>query len=69
VTGQSRQVGLTCQPGWLSLDRTERTGLPGHRTGIQRAVDKNVWAEQLIGQLRKGSRDRIAGMGQPGQDN
>jgi hypothetical protein len=31
----------------VSLDRTERTGLPGHDTGIKRAVDKSVWAEQL----------------------
>jgi hypothetical protein len=23
-TGQSRQVGLTCQPQWMSLDRIER---------------------------------------------
>jgi hypothetical protein len=37
---QSRQVSLTGQPGWVSLDRTERIGLPGHDSGVKRAVDK-----------------------------
>ncbi len=46
-TGQSGQIGLTGQPGRVHLDRTERTGLPGHDSGIRRAVDKVAWAEQL----------------------
>jgi hypothetical protein len=39
-TGQSRQVSLTRPPGLVRLDRTERTGLPEHDSGIKRAVDK-----------------------------
>ncbi len=50
---------MTGQPGWVSLDKTERTGLPGHDSGIKRAVDKGVWAEQL----EKDSWDRTAGRG------
>ncbi len=69
-TGQSRQASLTGHPGWVSLDRTERTGLPGHDSVIKSAVDKGVWAEQLeqdswegqhtarTGQLGLDSQDR-----------
>jgi hypothetical protein len=31
----------------VSLDRTERTEQPEYDSGIKRAVDKGVWAEQL----------------------
>jgi hypothetical protein len=48
----------------VSLDRTERTGLPGHDSNIKRAVDKGVWAEQLD----QDSWDRAAGTGQLGQN-
>jgi hypothetical protein len=39
-TNQSGQIGLTGHPGWVSLDRTERTRLPGHDSGINKAVDR-----------------------------
>jgi hypothetical protein len=29
----------------MSLDRKERTGIPGHYSGVRRAVDKGVFAE------------------------
>jgi hypothetical protein len=48
----------------VSLDRTERTGLPGHDSGIKRAVDKGFWAEQL----EQDSWDRAAGTEQPGRN-
>jgi hypothetical protein len=59
-TGQCGQVSLTGLPGWASLDMTERTGLPGHDNRIKRALDKDVWAEQL----EQDSRDWTAGTGQ-----
>ncbi len=78
-TGQPGQVSLTGHPGWVSLDRTERTGLPRHDSRIQRAVDKGVWAEKLekdrwyktawTGQPGQDSRDRIARTGKPGQES
>ncbi len=46
----------------MSLDRTERTGLPEHGNDIKRAVDKGVWAEP-----EQDSWDRAAGTGEPGQ--
>jgi hypothetical protein len=62
----------------VSLDRTERTELPEHDSGIKRAVDKGVRAEKLgldswyrtawTGQPGQDSRDRTARTGQPGQD-
>ncbi len=54
-TGQSGQVSLTGHPGWVSLDRTERTGLPGHDRVIKGAVDNGFGAVQF---------SRIAGTGQ-----
>jgi hypothetical protein len=69
--GQSGQVSLTGHPRWVSLDRTERTGLPGHDSGIKRTVDKGVWAEQLeqdSWDKAAHSWDRTAGIGQLGQD-
>ncbi len=39
-------------------------GLPGHKCGIKRAVDKGVWAEQL----EQDSWDKAAGTGKLGQD-
>jgi hypothetical protein len=56
---------VTGYPGWVNLDRTERTGLPGHDSGVKRAVDMGVWAEEL----EQDSWDRIAGTGQQGQDS
>ncbi len=56
----------------MSLDRTERTGLPRHDSGINRAVDKGVWAEQLEQDSRDRaahSRERTAGTGQLGQNS
>ncbi len=47
----------------MSLDRIERRALPGHDSGIKRAVNKRVWAEQL----GQDSWDRAAGTGQPGR--
>jgi hypothetical protein len=63
-TGQSGQVSLTFQPGWVSLDKTERIELPGYDSDIKRAVDKGAWAEQL----EENIWDRVAGTGQPGWD-
>ncbi len=34
-------------PGQVSLDRTEMTGLPGHDSGVRRAVANVAWAGQL----------------------
>ncbi len=48
----------------MSLDSTEKTGLPGHEYGIKRAVDKGVWAEQM----EQDSWDRAAGTGKLGRD-
>jgi hypothetical protein len=63
----------------VSLDRTERTELSGHDSGVKIPVDKGVWPEQLeqdnwdrtawTGQPGQDSRDRTAGTGQPGQDS
>jgi hypothetical protein len=64
-TGQPGQVSLSGHPGWVSLDRTERTGLPGHDSHIKRAVDKGVWAEKL----EKDSWYMTAWTGKPGQDS
>jgi hypothetical protein len=62
----------------MSLDRTERTGLTGHDSGIIRIVDKGVWGEQRkqdswdtaagTGQLGRDDRDRTVVAGQPGQE-
>jgi hypothetical protein len=65
-------VNLRGQPEWVSLDKTERTGLLGHDSDIKRAVDKGVWAEQLeqtagTGQQGQDSQDGTAGTGQPGR--
>jgi hypothetical protein len=35
------------QPGQLSQERTEMTGLPGHDSGVRRAVAHVAWAGQL----------------------
>ncbi len=35
------------QPGLVSLERTEMTGLPGHDSGVRRAVSITAWAGQL----------------------
>ncbi len=43
----------------MSLDRTERTELLEHDSGIKRAVDKGVLAEQL----GQDNWDRTAGTG------
>jgi hypothetical protein len=48
------------QPGQVSLERTEMTGLPGHDKGVTRAVANAAWA----GQLEQDSYDRTAGTGQ-----
>jgi hypothetical protein len=48
----------------VSLDRIERTGLPGNNSN-KRAVDNWVWAEELEQDIW----DRTAGTGEPGQDN
>ncbi len=64
-TGQSGQVSLMGKPGWVSLDRTERTELPEHDSNIKRAVDKGVRAEKL----GQDSWYRTAWTGQPGQDS
>jgi hypothetical protein len=50
----------------VSQDRTERTELPEHNSGIKRAVDKGVQAEQQGRTTGTGHRDRTAGTGQPG---
>jgi hypothetical protein len=63
-TGQSGQVSLIGQSQWVSLDRTERTGLPGKDSGIKRLVDKGIWAAQL----EQDSRGRATGTGQLVQD-
>ncbi len=66
-------VSLRGQPGWVSLDRTERIGLPGLDSRIERAVDKGVRVEKLqdrtagTGQQRQDSRDGTAKTGQPGR--
>jgi hypothetical protein len=59
------------------LNRTERTGLPGHDSCVRRAVDKDAGAGQLekdnldrkvgTGRLRQDIRDRTTGTGQPRQ--
>jgi len=49
----------------VSLDRTKRTELPEHDSGIKRAVDKGVRAEKL----GQDSWYRTAWTGQPGQDS
>ena len=49
----------------MSLDRTKRTELPEHDSGIKRAVDKGVRAEKL----GQDSWYRTAWTGQPGQDS
>jgi hypothetical protein len=41
-TGQSLQAGPTG-----SLERTEMTGLPGHDSGVRRAVGNAAWTGQL----------------------
>jgi hypothetical protein len=49
-TGQSRQVGPTGsleQPGQVSLERAEMTGLPGHDSDVRRAVANVAQAGQL----------------------
>jgi hypothetical protein len=56
----------------VSLDRTERTGLPEHDSDIKSAVDNSVWAEQLeqaagTGKLGQDSQDGTAGTEQPGR--
>jgi hypothetical protein len=65
----------------VSLDRTKGTELPGHDSGIKRAVNKGVQAEllgqdtgtgQLGGKTRMAGQDswyRTAWTGQPGQDS
>jgi hypothetical protein len=58
----------TGQPGWVSVVRTERTGLPGHDSSVRRALDKGVWAEQL-GQPGQDSENGKAGAGRPRQAN
>jgi hypothetical protein len=58
-TGQSGQVGLTGEPGQVRLEKTETAGLPGHDSGIRRAVDKVGWAEHM----EQDSRDRKDGTG------
>jgi hypothetical protein len=40
------------QPGQVSLERTEMTGLPGHDSGVRRAVANVAWA-LWAGQLEK----------------
>jgi hypothetical protein len=55
-TGHSRQVGLTSQPGQVSLERTEMTELQGHDYSVRRAVEKVAWG-------------RAIGAGQLGQDS
>jgi hypothetical protein len=63
----------------VSLDRTERTELPEHYSGIKKAVDKGVRTEKLgqdswyrtawTGQPGQDSRDGTARTGKPGQEN
>ncbi len=60
----------------MSLDRTERTELPEHYSGIKRAVDKGVRTEKLgqdkgvrTEKLGQDSWYRTAWTGQPGQDS
>jgi hypothetical protein len=52
-------------PGQDREERTERTRLSGYGSGIKRAVDKCLWAEQLV----QDSLDRTVGTGLPGQDS
>jgi hypothetical protein len=50
-TGQLDRTVLTGrphrQPGQVSLERTEITGLPGHDSGVSSAVANSAWAGQL----------------------
>ncbi len=48
------------QPGQVSLKRTEMKRLPGHDSGVRRAVANVAWA----GQLGQDSQERTAGTGQ-----
>ncbi len=67
------------EPGWVCLDRTERTELPEHDINIKRAVDKGVQAEKLgqdswyrkawTEQPGQDIRDRTARTGKLGQEN
>jgi hypothetical protein len=70
-TRQSGQVSLTGQPRQVSLEWTERTGLPGDGIGVRRAVDKVAWAGQpgqgslvRTGHLREDIWDRTTVTGQ-----
>jgi hypothetical protein len=46
-TGQFWQVRPTGQPGQVSREKTEMTGLPGNDSGVRRAVNKVAWAGKL----------------------
>ncbi len=59
----------------MSLDRTERTELPEHESGIKRAVDKGVRAEKPGQESQKDRqdstariKDQTAWTGEPGQN-
>jgi hypothetical protein len=62
--GHSRQVGLTGQLRQMSLDRTEKTGQPGHHSKDRTAASGELWT-RLLGQ---GSWYRTPGVGQRRQD-
>ncbi len=47
MTGQSQQVGLTGSLDAVSLERTEMTGLPGHDSGVMRAMANVAWTYHL----------------------
>jgi hypothetical protein len=49
----------------VNINKKERTELPGHDSGIMRAMDKCVWEEQL----EEDSWDKTAGKGKQGQDS
>jgi hypothetical protein len=57
----------TGQPGWVSMDRAERTGLSGHDSSDKRTVDTGVRAARQdgrAGQQGQDGLDRAAGTGQ-----